>query len=525
MTAPLPTAADPQRDSLPGAAPDAPLDVLIVGAGLSGIGAAHHLQRRCPQHRYAIVEARDAIGGTWDLFRYPGIRSDSDMYTLGYAFKPWRQAQAIADGPAILRYIREAAAEAGIGRHIRFGQRVRSAAWCSEQACWTVQVENIPTGRQQALRARFLYLCGGYYSYAGGHRPAIEGEADFGGRLVDPQFWPADLDHRGQRVVVVGSGATAVTLVPEMARTAAHVTMLQRSPTYIVNLPSQDRIAQALNRCLPRGLAYTLVRWKNVLVGRFYFSLARRRPAQVKRRLVAMAAAELGPQVDAARHFTPRYDPWDQRVCVAPDGDLFLAIRSGRASVVTDTIERFTASGLRLCSGQELAADIVVLATGLKLNVLNDVALTIDGQPFDASQAMVHKGMMLSDVPNLAMAFGYTNASWTLKADLTAGYVCRLLRHMQRRGHRIALPRRDPAVPSQPFLGFTSGYVQRASALLPKQGSRDPWRLHQSYLADLLAIRWGRIRDGVMQFDTRPHPPSAARAGSATAAAAQSTPP
>ncbi len=507
MTAPLQTAADRQHNGMPGSAPDGVpevLDVLIVGAGLSGIGAAHHLQRRCPQHRYAIVEARGAIGGTWDLFRYPGIRSDSDMYTLGYAFKPWRQALAIADGPAILRYIRETADEAGIGRHIRFGQRVRSAAWCSEQACWTVQLENSNTGLQQALQARFLYLCGGYYSYAGGHRPAFDGEADFRGRVLDPQFWPADLDHRNQRVVVVGSGATAVTLVPEMAKTAAHVTLLQRSPTYIVNRPSQDRIAQSLNRWLPGGLAYGLTRWKNVLVGRFYFGLARRRPAQVKQRLVAMAAQELGPQVDVARHFTPRYNPWDQRVCVAPDGDLFQALRGGRASVVTDTIERFTAHGLRLSSGQELAADIVVLATGLKLNVLNDVSLTIDGRPLDASQAMVYKGMMLSEVPNLALAFGYTNASWTLKADLTAGYVCRLLRHMRRHGHRMALPRRDPAVPALPFLGFTSGYVQRASSLLPQQGTRNPWRLHQSYLADLLAIRYGRIRDGVMRFDQKP---------------------
>ena len=478
--------------------------MLIVGAGLSGIGAAHHLQRQRPVHRYAIVEARDAIGGTWDLFRYPGVRSDSDMYTLGYAFKPWQQAQAIADGPAILRYIRETADEADIGRHIRFGQRVRSAAWCSDQACWTVQIEDSQTGQKQALRARFLYLCGGYYSYAGGHRPTFAGEADFGGRVVEPQFWPAGLDHRNQRVVVVGSGATAVTLVPEMARTAAHVTMLQRSPTYIVNRPSQDRIAQALFRWLPAGLAYGLARWKNVLVGRFYFGLARRRPVQVKQRLVAMAAQELGPQVDVAHHFTPHYNPWDQRVCVAPDGDLFRAVREGRASVVTDTIERFTACGLRLSSGQELAADIVVLATGLKLNVLNDVTLTIDGRPLDASQAMVYKGMMLSDVPNLALAFGYTNASWTLKADLTASYVCRLLRYMQRHGHRSAMPRRDPAVPAQPFLGFTSGYVQRASDLLPQQGTREPWRLHQSYLADLLAIRYRRVRDGVMQFDVKP---------------------
>jgi monooxygenase len=480
--------------------PNCPLDVLIVGAGLSGIGAAHHLQRRCPDHRYAIVEARNSLGGTWDLFRYPGIRSDSDMYTLGYDFKPWKQAKAIADGPAILQYIRETADEAGITPHIRFGQAVRSAAWNSADACWTVQVEQVATGDVSSLRARFLYLCGGYYSYAGGHRPVFDGEADFAGRVVEPQRWPADLDHAGRRVVVIGSGATAVTLVPEMAKTAAHVTMLQRSPTYIVSRPSVDAIAQRLNRWLPSGLAYAITRWKNVLVGRFYYRLARRRPALVKQRIVEMAAQALGPQVDVATHFTPRYNPWDQRVCVVPDGDLFQQIRSGRASVVTDTVARFTPTGLRLASGAELAADIVVVATGLKLNVLNDVVITVDGRPVDAGQAMSYKGMMLSDVPNLAMAFGYTNASWTLKADLTAGYVCRLLRHMRRHGHTSAMPRRDPTVPAQPFLSFTSGYVQRAAGLLPQQGLRKPWQVHQSYLADLLTIRFDRLADGVMQF-------------------------
>lgn len=480
--------------------PHPPLDVLIVGAGLSGIGAAHHLQRRCPEHRYAIVEARDTLGGTWDLFRYPGIRSDSDMYTLGYDFKPWKQAKAIADGPSILQYIRETADEAGITPQIRFGQAVRSAAWSSADACWTVEVEQRASGERSSLRARFLYLCGGYYSYAGGHRPVFDGEADFAGRVVEPQRWPADLDHAGQRVVVIGSGATAVTLVPEMAKTAAHVTMLQRSPTYVVSRPSVDRIAQSLNRWLPSGLAYAITRWKNVLVGRFYYRLARRRPALVKQRIVEMAAQQLGPQVDVATHFTPRYDPWDQRMCVVPDGDLFQQIRAGRASVVTDTIARFTPTGLRLASGAELAADIVVVATGLKLNVLNDVAISVDGRPVDAGQAMSYKGMMLSDVPNLAMAFGYTNASWTLKADLTAGYVCRLLRYMRRHGHSSAMPRRDATVPSQPFLSFSSGYVQRAAGLLPQQGLRKPWQVHQSYLADLLTIRFDRLADGVMQF-------------------------
>ncbi len=486
---------------------DGLLDVLIVGAGLSGIGAAQHLQRRCPKHRFALLEARSTLGGTWDLFRYPGVRSDSDMYTLGYNFKPWRNAKAIADGPAILDYIREAAEETGITRHIRYRHTVRSAAWSTAEACWTVQVHRADTDELLELRTRFLYLCSGYYSYAAGHRPPFEGEADFKGRIVQPQFWPQDLDYTGRRVVVIGSGATAVTLVPEMAKTAAHVTMLQRSPTYVVARPSQDSIALALARWLPRGLAYGLTRWKNVLLGRFFYNLARRRPAAVKQRIVAMAAQALGPEVDVARHFTPSYKPWDQRVCVVPDGDLFKQVRSGKASVVTDTIDRFTPTGIRLASGQELHADIVVMATGLQLNVLGDVAFTVDGVPLVPGRAMSYKGMMLGGVPNLAMAFGYTNASWTLKADLTAAYVCRLLRHMARRGLAIAVPRSDATVPAAPFLSFTSGYVQRAQGLLPQQGLRKPWQVHQSYLADLMTIRYDRLDDGVMQFSRQPEHP------------------
>ncbi len=482
----------------------APLDVLIVGAGLSGIGAARHLQRRCPRQRWAIVEARQAIGGTWDLFRYPGVRSDSDMHTLGYDFKPWRAAKAIADGPSILRYIRETADEAGITPQIRFGHKVLRADWHSAGACWTVQLQHTDaaTGAVQLLqqRARFLYLCSGYYSYANGHRPVFDGEAAFQGRIVTPQFWPPGLDHAGQRVVVVGSGATAVTLVPELGKTAAQVTMLQRSPTYVVNRPSVDAIAQHLNRWLPARVAYAITRWKNVLVGRFYYGLARKRPAQVKQRLVAMAAAELGDSCDASLHFSPRYKPWDQRVCVAPDGDLFQQVRAGRAAVVTDSIQHFTAQGVQLASGQHLDADIVVLATGLQLNVLGDIAIHVDGRAVLPGQALAYKGMMLGGVPNLVMAFGYTNASWTLKADLTAGWVCRLLKHMQRHGHAIAMPQHDPSVPVRPFLSFSSGYVQRAAGLLPQQGTRAPWQVHQSYLADLLTIRFGRLDDGVLQL-------------------------
>jgi len=477
------------------------LDVLIIGAGLSGIGAACQLQQQCPEKRFAIFEARDAIGGTWDLFRYPGIRSDSDMYTLGYRFKPWTNPQAIADGPSILAYIRETAKEADITRHIRFGLKVVSAAWSSDDACWTVVVENTAGGERTTLQARFVYACSGYYSYDEAYRPAFPGEAEFKGRLVLPQFWPKDLDYTGKRVVVIGSGATAVTIVPSMAEHAAHVTMLQRSPSYVVTRPAVDRIAQGLRAVLPQGLAYRLTRWKNVLVGMFFFKLARSRPAQVKQSIVKMAARQLEPGYDVATHFTPGYNPWDQRVCAVPDGDLFRAIRQGRASVVTDTIAHFTPDGIKLASGKELAADVVVIATGLQLKILGGMTLEIDGKPFVPSESMAYKGMMLGDLPNFATAFGYTNSSWTLKADLTAGYVCRLLQYMDKHGKRMAVPRREQGVQPEPFLNFTSGYVQRARHLLPKQGSRRPWQVYQNYLQDLLTIRFGRIDDGVMQFE------------------------
>jgi monooxygenase len=482
------------------------LDVLIVGAGLSGIGAAHRLQRRCPAKRYAIAEARASIGGTWDLFRYPGVRSDSDMYTLGYDFRPWNDTKAIAAGPDILRYIRDTANEGGITPHIHFGTTVRSAEWSTRDACWTVESERTADGEATSFRARFLFMCCGYYSYAEGYRPKFAGEADYRGSVLQPQFWPKDLDYAGKRVVVIGSGATAVTLVPEIAKTAAHVTMLQRSPSYVVTRPSIDRLAQWLNRRLPESTAYALTRWKNVLLNMFLYQLARSRPEQMKQRLIEMAREQVGPQFDVDTHFTPRYKPWDQRMCLVPDGDLFRELREGRASVVTADIERFTDRGLKLTSGDELPADIVVVATGLKLNVLGDVAIRIDGRACNVGEAIAYKGMMLSDVPNLAMTFGYTNASWTLKADLTAAYVCRLLHYMDRHGHAIAVPRRDPAVVPQPFLSFTSGYIQRALAILPKQGSKRPWKVYQNYLWDLLNLRYGRIADGVMQFSAGAKP-------------------
>jgi cyclohexanone monooxygenase len=481
-------------------AEEATLDVLIVGAGLSGIGAAVHLQARCPGKRYTILEARDAIGGTWDLFRYPGIRSDSDMYTLGYAFKPWLASKAIADGPAILDYVRETAREHGVEQHIRFGHKVVAASWSSLDACWTVEADDRASGERRTLRTRFLFMCSGYYSYERAHRPSFEGESEFQGTIVQPQFWPGQLDYAGKRVVVIGSGATAVTLVPAMAETAAHVTMLQRSPSYVVSRPSEYAFAKRWRQRLPEKLAWTATRWRVIAESMFLYRMARKHPEQAKRRIVSLVRRDLGRDYDVATHFTPRYKPWDQRVCVVPDGDMFKAIREGRASVVTDTIERFTQDGIRLASGQQLQADVVVMATGLQLNVLGDAAITIDGQPFTPGDALSYKGMMLSDVPNLAVTFGYTNASWTLKADLTAAWVCRLLRYMDRHRVAIAVPRREHGLATEPFVSFSSGYVQRAVQMLPKQGSRRPWQVHQNYLQDLFAIRFGRLADRAMRF-------------------------
>ena len=473
-------------------------DVLIVGAGISGIGAAYHLQTRCPSNSYAILEGRADLGGTWDLFRYPGIRSDSDMYTLGYAFRPWTQARAIADGPAILDYLRQTAGAYGIDAKIRFGHRVTHAAWSSSDAHWTVQVEN--DGRTITLSCAFLFMCSGYYNYAAGYTPDFPGVTDFSGQIVHPQFWTPDIDPAGKRVVVIGSGATAVTLVPELAKTAAHVTMLQRSPTYIVSLPAEDRIANGLRRVLPTKTAYALSRWKNVLMGMIFYRLARRRPEKVKARMIDMAKAALPPGYDAETHLTPRYNPWDQRVCLVPDGDLFASIRDGASSIVTDRIERFTETGVRLASGDELEADLIVTATGLDMQLFGGMTLQVDGAPVDPAHCLSYKAMMLSGVPNFAVSFGYTNASWTLKSDLTCEYVCRLLRHMDRTGARICTPVADGELGSEDFLDFSSGYVQRARSKLPRQGSKLPWRVHQNYVRDLMMLRFGKVDDGVMRF-------------------------
>jgi monooxygenase len=484
--------------------PSEHFDVLIVGAGLSGIGAGYHLQQKCPGKSYVILEGRDTIGGTWDLFRYPGIRSDSDMFTLGYSFKPWIEAKAIADGPRILNYVRETAAENGIDKKIRYHHCVKRASWSTQEARWTVEAERSSAESATELvrfSCNFLFMCSGYYKYEEGYKPEFQGSKDFAGRIVHPQQWPDDIDYAGKRVVVIGSGATAVTLVPEMAKSAAHVTMLQRSPTYVVARPAEDPVANKLRARLPTKLAYHLIRWRNVLWGMFFFQLSRRKPAKVKELILGGVKMALGPDYDIATHFTPRYNPWDQRLCLVPDGDLFKAIRDKRASVVTSEIDTFTPNGIRLKDGSELSADIIVTATGLVLQVLGGLKIVVDGRTVDFARTMNYKGMMYSDVPNMASAFGYTNASWTLKCDLTCEYVCRLINYMGRHGYKQCVPRNvDPSITELPSLDFSSGYVQRSVAKMPKQGSKRPWRLYQNYALDIVTLRYGKVDDGVMQY-------------------------
>ena len=477
------------------------VDVLIVGAGISGIGVAWHLQKSCPQQRYAIVEARGAIGGTWDLFRYPGVRSDSDMFTLGYPFKPWAHDRSIADGSAIRAYVQEAAAEHGIDRHIRFHHRAVSASWSSADARWTVGFARDDHPAPVQISCRFLYLGAGYYRYDQGYMPQYPGISDFRGQLVHPQQWTDGIDYAGKRVVVIGSGATAVTLLPALSAKATHVTMLQRSPTYVAALPAIDPIGLWLHRQLPPTWAFGLTRWKNLLMGMLTFALCRRNPEAMKRLLLARVRKALPKGYDVDRHFTPRYNPWEQRLCVAPDGDLFAAIRNGSASVVTDQIDHFTQTGIALQSGQHLAADLVVSATGLNLQVFGGMHLLVDGRPIDPAHTMAYKGFLFSGLPNFASSFGYTNASWTLKVDLTSRYLCRLLNHMQRNGHTTCVPHNDdPGLAEMPWVDFSSGYFNRALHLLPRQGTRGPWKLHQNYLRDVWQLRFGTLDDKALRF-------------------------
>jgi monooxygenase len=477
---------------------DERFDVVIVGAGVSGVGSACQLGRALPEASYVLLEGREAIGGTWDLFRYPGIRSDSDMYTFGYSFEPWPGDKSLADGASIREYVQATARKYGVDQKIRFGHRLTRASWSSVEGCWTLEVARAD-GSTTRIRANFLWMCTGYYRYEAGYTPQFAGIEGFEGQVVHPQRWPEALDYRGKEVVVIGSGATAMTLVPAMAKQAKHVTMLQRSPTYVMSLPARDKVAAALRRALPARLAYRLVRAKNLALGSAFFQVCRRRPEQVRRWLLGQVRSKLGEEMVAA--FSPRYKPWDERMCFVPDDDLFLAIREGRASVVTDTIERFEKDGIRLHgSGRALKAEIVVTATGLELLFLGGAALVVDGAAVEPASRMAYRGMMLDDVPNMAFMVGYTNASWTLRVDLVAEYVCRLLRHMKATGAHEVRPRLRESVDAAPFMDLRSGYIQRAVGRLPRQGSKPPWRLRQSYVRELLELRRSKVEDPALEF-------------------------
>jgi cation diffusion facilitator CzcD-associated flavoprotein CzcO len=495
-------------------------DVLIIGAGLSGIDAAHHLNKLCPKKSYVILEQRERIGGTWDLFRYPGIRSDSDMLTMGYSFRPWTNAKAISPGEDIREYITATAREEGIDDHIRFQHEIRRASWSSQDAKWTVEAVRraSATGHSEtreevvALTCNFLFSCAGYYRYSAGYLPAFPNTHRFGGLIIHPQEWPQNLDYSGQRVVVIGSGATAVTLVPAMAKTAGHITMLQRSPSYVISMPEQDRIANFLRRILPAMWAYKLSRWKNVAFMTGIYQFSQRCPGFVKTRLVTKVREHLGSDFDVGAHFTPRYKPWEQRMCLIPDGDMFEAINSGRASVVTDQIDTFTEKGILLKSGRELEADIIITATGLVMQAFGGAELVVDGRRVDASRVLAYKGVMMSGVPNFASVFGYINASWTLKADLICNYVCRLLNFMEKKGVRQVTPKARGETAVAGFVEkFTPGYINRALASWPKQGAKPPWRVYQNYFRDTLALKWSRIDDGALEF-SNPAPASSEQA-------------
>jgi cation diffusion facilitator CzcD-associated flavoprotein CzcO len=482
-------------------------DVVVVGAGISGIGAAYHLQTMSPDRSFVILEGRDDIGGTWDLFRYPGVRSDSDMHTLGFSFKPWVHDKAIADGPSIMAYLRETVAEYGIDRHIRFGHHVDTAAWSSDTARWTLTCTRPGTGERVEITCTYLYMCSGYYSYSQGYPAEIPGIERFGGQVVHPQFWPDDLDHRGKRVVVIGSGATAMTIVPSLAADVDHVTMLQRSPTYVVARPDRDAIANALRKVLPSRVAYRITRRKNLVLGQFFYKMTRTKPKKVTAKLLGLVRDELGPEITAA-HFTPSYGPWDQRLCLIPNGDLYAAIKSGKASVVTDRIDTVTETGIRLQSGAELEADIIITATGLQLVTVGEVDMSVDGRTVDFAETWTYKGVAYSDVPNMASSFGYVNASWTLRSDMIAQWVCRLLNHMRATGTDQCTPRLregDRDMPPRPWIDdFSAGYMTRMMPMLPKQGDRAPWVNPQRYAPDREQLAKAPIDDGVMQFTALP---------------------
>ncbi len=482
------------------------VDVLIVGAGLSGIAAGYHLQDKCPTKSYAILEMRERMGGTWDLFRYPGVRSDSDMHTLGYGFRPWTESVALADGPSILSYIEDTAAEFGIDEHIHYQQKVEGARWSSETATWTVTVRHVGTDTLSEVRSRYLYLCSGYYDYDQGYTPDFEGMDDFEGDLVHPQFWSEDVDYADKKVIVIGSGATAVTLVPAMTDRAEHVTMLQRSPTYVLSIPGDDPVAAFLRRRLPHQVADPAIRWKNIFFSLGFYKWCRRFPERSKKWILKNVEAALDGATDMDPHFTPTYEPWDQRLCFVPDSDLFEAIKAGKASVVTDHIDRFTKKGIRLTSGEELEADMIVTATGLKLKMMGGLTFDIDGEAVQPSDVTLYKGTMLSDVPNFGFAIGYTNASWTLKCDLCCEYFCRLINYNDAHGYTHVIPRVPSDLGEESALPLESGYIKRAEHLLPKQGDRAPWKLYQNYALDRAWLRYAPVRDSALEFARAPRP-------------------
>lgn len=474
-------------------------DVIVVGAGISGIAAAYNLQKSCPNKSFAILEGRSALGGTWDLFKYPGIRSDSDMHTLGFRFKPWIHKKSIADASSILEYLNETVDEYGIRDKIVFNQKVTSANWLSEKSLWELSV--VDEDQKISMTCNFLFLCGGYYSYDKPYMPKFPEQDRFEGQVIHPQFWDESMDYSDKKVIVIGSGATAVTLVPAIAKNAAHVTMLQRSPSYVVSAPGEDSWSQALNKMFPIRLTYFLIRWKNIFRTSLGFYLSRKYPERVKNRLINLVREELGNDYDVEKHFTPRYNPWDQRMCLVPDSDLFNSIKSGKASVVTDHIDHFTENGILVKSGEHLEADIIVTATGIELNALNDIEVSVNNEKVEPHNRLSYKGMMLSGVPNLAFSFGYVNASWTLRADLTCEYVCRLLNQMDKLGVNTCIPQEDPtAIVDDEYIDFSSGYVQRALDKLPKQGKKAPWRNYQNYLKDIFLVRIFSIKDSTLKF-------------------------
>lgn len=477
------------------------VDVVIVGAGISGIAAAYYLQKHHPQRSYTVLEAREVLGGTWDLFRYPGIRSDSDLHTFGYEFKPWRDGDAIASGDKILNYLAETVTENGIDARIRFQHSVLSADWSSAQARWIVDVERTDTGERLQVRANWIFCAAGYYRYDQGYTPQFEGRERFAGQVVHPQHWPEDLDYAGKKVVIIGSGATAVTLVPAMAPTAGHVTMLQRSPTYVMPVPLQDTFANTAQRLLGAERGYALARRKNILKQRGVYEFCQRFPRAARRLIRYLNAKQLPEGYPVDEHFNPEYNPWDQRLCAVPDGDMFAVLRDGSASVVTDRIDTFTERGILLESGRELDADIVVTATGLNIQLLGGVTLSVDGRPVDTAEAVAYKGMMLTGVPNFVFAVGYTNSSWTLKIDLICEHFCRLLALMDRRGHdMVHAELDDPNMATRPLLDFSAGYVQRAADRLPRRGEDGPWSMAMSYFVDAKRLRRGPVLDPHLHF-------------------------